>query len=187
MRLKFLLSKAVGKISARNTKMEFALLELPNELVAHVIEFVHDSATLRGLACTCARLQQLTEPVLWRELLIRESPKLKGILKAMRTRRERTSALQRLNVPCDSYFQDMRSLAELLEMVQNLRELMIESPSCNAIEFEDLDEWQPMMEQLFSPFQQISGNSDLSPRPLQQLKSCKFCDVYHRTSAKSIN
>ncbi len=37
--------------------MQFRLLDLPNELIAHVVEYVESLATLRRLACLSRRMQ----------------------------------------------------------------------------------------------------------------------------------
>lgn len=183
MRLKFLITKAMDKIAARYAKFEFPITDLPNELVAHIIEFINDISALRNLACSCHRLQQLTEPVLWRKLLVRERQRLRRTLDAYGSRRERALALQVLHVPCKSDFgNDMSGLASVMRRGQNLRELMIESPSCNLAAFEADDVWRPMMDQMFLPFQHAIGDGLFIPKPLQKLTRRK--SLYHVRSNK---
>jgi len=182
MRLKFLITKAMDKIAARNAKFEFPITDLPNELVAHIIEFINDISALRNLACSCHRLQHLTEPVLWRKLLVRERQRLRRTLDAYGSRRERAAALQVLNVPCKSESgNDMSGLASVIRKAQNLKELMIESPSCNLADFEADEVWRPMMDQLFLPFQHAIGDGLFIPKPLQKLTRRKSLH-YHRGS-----
>lgn len=184
MRLKFLITKAMDKIAARNAKFEFPITDLPNELVAHIVEFLDDISALRNLACSCHRLQQLTEPVLWRKLLVRDRQRLRRTLDAYGSRRERAMALQVLYIPCKSDFgNDMSGLASVIRKGQNLRELMIESPSCNLgnlADFETDDVWRPMMDQLFLPFQHAIGDGLFIPKPLQKLTRRK--SLYHDRS-----
>lgn len=169
MRLKLLLSKAVEKMAAANTKMEFRLMDLPNELIAQIIEFVSDVAALQKLARTCQRLEALTAPVLWRHILLRKPARLIRILQAYERRRERALALQSLDVPCDPNMTDMSSLAFLLTAAPNLRALFIQSPSCNESDFEDEESWKPMMFQLSLPFQRAQAGLATSNPPLRKL------------------
>lgn len=71
MRLKLRMSKAVGALSAMATSPQFDLLRLPNEIIALIIEQVDDRRTLRRLARTCHRIQDLAENKLYRTLTIR--------------------------------------------------------------------------------------------------------------------
>ncbi|KAK5175450.1 uncharacterized protein LTR77_000589 [Saxophila tyrrhenica] len=173
MRLKFMISKAMGRMSANNSTFQFPILDLPNELVAHIIEFIDDLNTLRNLACTSHRLQQLTEPKLWREITFRLAPSLLHIVAATESRHERASAVQVLNAPLRPKFgRDMSRLAYLMMIARNLRELMVESPLCNATHlshFEDHPTWRSMTAQLFMPFQRAVVGNAVEHRPLQKL------------------
>ena len=173
MRLKFLTSKAIGKLSAMYTTMDFPILDLPNELIAHIIEFVDSISDLRHIACTCRRIQQLAEPALYRHVLLRGAAKTRRILSALQARPARAATLHILDVPCDPDLrQDIPALAVLMTAAKNIRQLMVESPSCNSgtvAEFEQEDVWGPMMDQLFLPFQRAVSGDELAARPLQRL------------------
>ena len=71
----FMVTKTMEKISAMNTLPQFQLLDLPNELIAQVIEAVRSRDDVRNLACTCRRIQHLAEPVLYRSVLFRSGPR----------------------------------------------------------------------------------------------------------------
>ena len=175
MTLKFKLLQVIEKLKAMNTTMQFRLLNLPNELIAHVVEFVEDATALRRLACTCRQVQAHAEPVLYRSLLVRSGSRIKDVVDAIEARSERASAIHFLDVPCDSVrSEDITGVATLMMKAKNMKHLMIESPSCNSAEFEDEKAWRDMTEELFRPFHAAVGRSELSPRPLQLLTKCKF-------------
>ena len=88
-----MLARTMEKLSAMNTTFRFALMELPNELIAHIIEFIDSRDTLRRLSCTCRRVQQLTEPMLYRTILIRSGHRAERVLDALRSRLERALAV----------------------------------------------------------------------------------------------
>ena len=149
--------------------MEFPLLDLPNELIALVVESIDSAATLGRLACTSHQLQDLTEPVFWRHLLVSDSSKARRILAAMDSRDKRASAVQSLKFPCGEVFgPDMRLVATIMQRARKVKEVMIQSPMCNKEVFEDEEEWAPMMEQLCLPFQRAAGGL-AGERPLQML------------------
>ena len=169
-----MISKTVGRLAAMSTIMQFRLLDLPTELIAHIIEAVDKIETLRKLASTCRRIQHIAEPVLYRRMLIQTGAKASHILRSFRARPERASALHILDIPCDSYYmQDVGVVVEVVTAAKALRELMIESPSCNEAEFESEDTWRPMTDRIFRPFEDAVGELEVPPRPLQKLTKCK--------------
>lgn len=178
MPLRFRIMQAMDKFSARNTQFQFPLLDLPNELIAHIIEQVDTIRALRRLARTCRRVQQLAEPVLYRSIIIRTGPEMNDIRLAIDSRRERAAGIHFLEIPCHArYHQDFAAIADLLEQARNLKELMFESPQCNTSDFEDAATWGVMARQLFEPFQNavvLREGVELSNRPLQKLKKCEW-------------
>lgn len=182
MRLKFRIMQAVDKFSARNTQFQFPLLDLPNELIAHIIEEVENIRTLRRLARTCRRVQHLAEPVLYRSILVRTGPETNDIRLAIDSRPERAGGIHSLDIPCHArYHQDFTAIAELLHRAHNLKELMFESPQCNTSDFEDTETWRQMAGRLFQPFQSavaLENERDLSRRPLQKLKRREYYEAH---------
>ncbi|KAF2160571.1 hypothetical protein M409DRAFT_70325 [Zasmidium cellare ATCC 36951] len=174
MRLKFRIMQAVDKFTARNTQFQFPLLDLPNELIAHIIEQVDNIRTLRRLARTCRRVQHLAEPALYRSILVRTGPETNDIRLALDSRPERAAGIHYLEIPCHArYRQDFEAIADLLDRARNLKELIFESPQCNTSEFEDAETWREMATQLFEPFQNavaLEKEVDLARKPLQKLR-----------------
>lgn len=153
--------------------MEFPLLDLPNELIALVVEAIDHVATLANLACTSRRVQELTEPVLWRHLLFSGSSTARGIVAAMNSRSKRADAVMSLNVPCDLHFgPDLAILASIMQTAKNVTEVTVQSPRCNQEDFETAQEWSPMMDALCLPFQRASAGL-AAERPLQKLSKRK--------------
>ncbi|KAI5363984.1 Putative F-box domain, leucine-rich repeat domain superfamily [Septoria linicola] len=174
MRVKFMLLKVTGKLAAMNTVFQFPLLDLPNELIALVIEQVDNRTTLRKLSRTCRRVQELTEPVLYRYALVSSRAHTRDLLHSLRSRSTRGSArakaLHTLDVPCNwRQEQSFADLARLLESAIHLKRLMIEAPECNHGEFEDADHYEEMTAALLRPFETAVAN-DQDQKPLQKLQ-----------------
>ncbi|EME42774.1 hypothetical protein DOTSEDRAFT_90064 [Dothistroma septosporum NZE10] len=174
MRLRLLIAKAIGKMAAMNTQFKFRLMDLPNELIAHIIEQIDSVRHLRRLSRTCRRIQHLAEPVLYRSIRIRSGYKTDQIITAVSARAERAAAVRQLEIPCDDdYLQNYAAVEALLTEAKNLKNLMFESPECNSNSFEDEEDWQEMSNNFFEPFQRAVAS--IAPlvhaRPLQNLKS----------------
>lgn len=175
MRLKSVFRRVTRKLAAMNATFRFALLELPTELIAQIIEHVDNRTTLKHLACTCRKIQELTEPVLYRSALIRDAVQMTNMLHSVvGNRPARAKAIHHLDVPChprsSPSFDD---LGVLLENALNLRRLMVESPECNTGEFEDEDSYEYMARNLFRPFESAVCVNDVERRPLQRLQERK--------------
>lgn len=175
MRLKSVFRRVTRKLAAMNATFRFALLELPTELIAQIIEHVDSRTTLKHLACTCRKIQELTEPVLYRSALIRDAVQMTNMLHSVvGNRPARAKAIHHLDVPChprsSPSFDD---LGVLLENALNLRRLMVESPECNTGEFEDEDSYEHMARNLFRPFESAVCVNDVERRPLQRLQERK--------------
>ena len=177
MSLSFRISKAIDKLSAMRTTTQFNLLDLPNELISHIIEFVDAFATLRRLSRTCHRVQTLAEPVLYRHISLRAGAgaKPKVLWKALQRRPKRALALRTLVVPCKAYLPyEIGTIADVTFMAGGLKELMLESPLCNETQFEDEKGWNLLAARLFHPFQAAVTIEELSTRPLQNLAKRKL-------------
>lgn len=178
MRLRYKVLRTIGLMRAMSTPMAFPLLDLPNELISLVIENIDSPMLVQRLACTCHRVQQLAEPVLYRDLLLRSGLKVIRVLDALKTRNERSSAIQRLDIPCDqSYEHSFIAIEELLMRLPNLREFVFESPACNTGDFEDDHAWTRMTTRLLAPFRSTQmplGDASLTSLPLQKLQRCEY-------------
>ncbi|CAK3903820.1 hypothetical protein DOTSEDRAFT_90064 [Lecanosticta acicola] len=174
MSVRFRIKTLMEKFAAMNTEVQFRLLDLPNELIAHIIEQVDSVKALRKLSQTCRRVQELTEPFLYRVALVRSGRRAEAILRSLETRRARAAAIRRLDVPCDYHqHQNFEALSSLLRQARNLKTLMIESPQCNNGDFEDEPTWRVMAEHIFSPFHdavRLAEIGEPSSRPLHNLR-----------------
>lgn len=157
------------------TAIRGSLLDLPQELLALIVDYINDGDTLQCLTRTCRRTQSLAEPKLYRTLLIRTGPHMRSIQRALEANSDRAKSLEFLDVPCDNtrppHFQ---FLADVLRSADNLREFMFESPSCNSTgDFEDASAWNAMTQPLFSVFDEASlkmWSSGVTEPPLQKLQ-----------------
>ncbi|KAK4613749.1 hypothetical protein CLAFUW4_08715 [Fulvia fulva] len=173
MTLRLLITKAIGKMAAMNTPFQFRLMDLPNELIAHIIDQIDSIKAVRRLSRTCRRIQHLAEPLLYRRIQLRTGCDVDQIITAVSSRPERAAAIRFLDIPCDdTYPQNHAAVGALLKGASGLRELMFESPECNSTDFEDEEEWQAMTDELFEPFEWAvaSISPTVHTRPLQKLK-----------------
>lgn len=177
MSLRFRIARVASQIANMNVACKFRLLDLPNELIALIIEQLDCRKALWRLARTCRRIQHLAEPVLYRSILIRASGHANELLNALRSRPERCAGIHFLELPCDpQYRQDFRAIAQILNRSRNLKELSYESPQCNNGNFEDETTWETMTDLFFAPFVAAVAplpEARLSSRPMQRLKKCK--------------
>ena len=180
MRLTFMISKAIEKMAAMSTVTEFPLLELPNELIIRVIEFIDEMTTLSRLACTSQRLQELAEPLLYRQILLRGTTQAKQLATAFDHRPQRPRAVHALDVPANpSMVKQWSLVGTLMNRMTGLRSVMIESPLVNSTNFESDNVWASMAHELFSPFQAAVDLGAPSLKPLQNLTNCKRCNSTH--------
>lgn len=156
--------------------MGFPLLDLPNELIAQIIEHIDCHKTVGRLARTCRRLQYLAEPALYREVLIRTNSDALSAFLAFRNRRERYAAVHVLRLPCHASVRNFTDIATIMSELFNVKEILFESPACNELDFEDHRDWRRMAYPFFSPFRTASlldDVVDLSCKPLRNLRKCK--------------
>ena len=172
MSLRFRIKTLAERFAAMKTEFQFRLLDLPNELIAHIIEQVDNIKALRKLARTCHRIQDLTEPVLYRSVLARSGSRTEAVLQSIQTRVARAAGIHHLDLPCD-YHQDQNfdAVESLIRRARNLKSLMVESPECNNGDFEAEQVWNDMTNHIFLPFRDAAiSTTEASSRPLQNLR-----------------
>ena len=171
-----MISKTVGRARAMWSTTMFRLLDLPNEVIAAIVEQIDNRITLQRLAYTCHRIKKLTEPVLYRHVLVRRGSRAEGLLDALSAHTARWSAVHVLDFPCDAvHGHSFNAVKELVRNSPNLKKLMIESPACNSGDFEDEEAWAWMTDRLFEPFQdafKLSKDTEILNAPLQKLQNC---------------
>lgn len=160
-----------------STIMQFPLLDLPNELIIRILELVESLATLSHVACTCRRIQELVEPILYRELLVKDATHANVLQASFKGRAQRALAVQVLEVPANPTLVWHREMVgALLRKVLGVKELMIESPLVNSFNFEPEEWWTLMTDHLFGAFKAaLITPSTIRPstRPLQKLTNCR--------------
>ncbi|KAF2649042.1 hypothetical protein K491DRAFT_783606 [Lophiostoma macrostomum CBS 122681] len=106
--------------------------DLADELLLCIIEQIDSRQTLHNLAATCSRFQSLTEPFIWRSLLIVNGSDVPGLAHALNSRLERISSVWDLAVRYNEKDEDgIELLNSLIPKMEKLRGLTIESPCPN--------------------------------------------------------
>lgn len=159
-----------------------SILDLPEELLALVVEYVHDRTTLQHLAHTCRRLQEPAEQELYRSIEIQEVYEAEAICYSIWDRPKRALTIQRLVImwqPRTWYTTD--AIEDLLTKAKNLKELWFGAVARSIDERGDSDwntkyaeevEWKRMLHDVFQPLQSASMFV-ISDRPLQKLQKRK--------------
>jgi hypothetical protein len=117
---------------------ESSLALLADELLLNVIEYLDSHAALCNLAATCRRFQGLTEPYIWRSLLVLNGTHALNIAAALDGQDDRIEAIQEISIRYkNEYREGIESLNYYLGMMGRLRHLTLESPCPNN------SEWRP--------------------------------------------
>lgn len=176
MRLRRAISRTIRRMAASSTTFQFALLELPTELLVSIIEQIDSIDTLRRLAICSRQLQGLTEPLIYHRLLLRNGRKTEHIVRSLRARPDRAIAIRNLVIACETGVPQSfgpSGIAGVLNRAMRLETLYFESPECNSANFEPHAPWTYMFDRIIRPFQDATaspGGSLPAPRPLQCLK-----------------
>lgn len=153
------------------------LLALPDELPLCVLSHLSDEPdSLSAIACTCRRLQHLTEPFIYASNLITKGSQVPRLSHALIARKERMRLVHGLDLRCRyEHTAGMSSMMNLLPALVNLKELTIESPWCNQ-SADSPDAWNEEVESYARIFRDASllanpyhGGLD---QPLARLRSC---------------
>lgn len=110
----------------------FQLFSLADELILSIIEQIDSHHALCSLAATCSRLQSLTEPFIWRSLLVLTGSHVGKLVQAFDQRPERLSSIQELAIQYDQKDEEgIEKINPCLRQMVKLRHLTIESPCPN--------------------------------------------------------
>lgn len=121
------------------------LLALVDELLLSIIDQIDSRDALCSLAACSRRLQGLTEPYIWRSLLVTSGNRARRIAAALDIRESRSSYIQELSIRYpDSKRDGIQELNHFIVLMDKLRHLTIESPCPNNSEWKgdmDFDGW----------------------------------------------
>jgi hypothetical protein len=121
------------------------LLALVDELLLSIIDQIDSHDALCNLAASCRRFQGLTEPYVWRSLLVTSGDRAKSIAAALDTRETRSSYIQELSIRYPDCNRDgIQELNYFIVLMDKLRHLTIESPCPNNSEWKndlEFDGW----------------------------------------------
>lgn len=151
------------------------LLNLADELLLAIVDQIDDGRTLCNLARTCSKFQMLSEPHIYKSILILNGTLAKDILaKGFTKRRARLSAVQDLAIRYHYTMEEgIEELEPLLYFMTQLRHLLIEAPCCNDTPWSGHQSWDSYGRidygKLFEA--SLSIDSSIRPRPLAHLES----------------
>lgn len=121
------------------------LLALVDELLLSIIDQLDSREALCSLAACCRRLQGLTEPYIWRSLLVTNGDRARSIATALDHRETRSSYIQELSIRYPDCDRDgIQDLNHFMVLMDKLRHLTIESPCPNNSEWKndmEFDGW----------------------------------------------
>ena len=127
-----------GTDEARPAIVEGGFSSLADELLLNIIDYLDSHAALCNLAATCRRFQGLTEPYIWRSLLVLNGTHAQNITAALDGQDNRIEAIQELSIRYkNEYREGIESLNYYLGQMGRLRHLTLESPCPNN------SEWRP--------------------------------------------
>jgi hypothetical protein len=112
------------------------LLSLVDELLLNILDHIDNQEALCNLAATCMRFQDLTEPYIWRHLLVTNGHHAKLVAAAFDTRDARIDYVKSLAVRYkDDYREGIEELNHFIALMGKLKHLHIESPCPNNSEW----------------------------------------------------
>ncbi|KAF9697909.1 hypothetical protein EKO04_004017 [Ascochyta lentis] len=112
------------------------LLRLVDELLLNVVDHIASLRDLCNFAATCARLQGLAEPYIWRSLLVLSGTHARNIAAALDSRDARVDFIQELSIRYkDPKKEGIEELNHWLTLMSKLRHLTLESPCPNNSEW----------------------------------------------------
>ena len=114
------------------------LSALVDELLLSIIDQIDSRDALCNLAAASRRFQQLTEPYIWRNLLVTNGDRARSIATALDLREARPSYVQELSIRYPDDARDgIQELNHFIVMMDKLRHLTIESPCPNNTEWRE--------------------------------------------------
>ena len=148
------------------------LLDLPDEILSLVAEAVDHLTSLRALARTCTRFQEHAERFIYRSVTIEHGAQARGLYKAISRRSRRATMALKLTVaPSTVATRGTEHIPSMLERMNCVKSLFIESPFCNRPACSEFVEDQERYAIIF--YKSSLQITDPSKRLLSQLVSCK--------------
>jgi F-box-like len=159
-----------GKMAA--SKTEYArlvpsrglqLLELPDEILAYVFQFIDNTDDLINNACVNSRFKELSEPYLYRNIEIfgkNQALSFSAAVKAKPVRAGRVKTF--LLSPTFGEHEGLQALPDIIRSMRNVRTLRLETPDLNHQQPRARIPWITLQERYERIFE---GSSILVPNP----------------------
>jgi hypothetical protein len=115
---------------------------LPVELIEMVVLRVKAINDLRSLARVNKLFQELAEPHIYKDVLIRKGDQARKLAAALTNKPQRATWVRSLRNACMyNCFSGLADLPALLPIMKKLEKLVVETPDCNAVEAESRLPW----------------------------------------------
>jgi hypothetical protein len=120
----------------RTVTPAFKIMErLPNELIEMVVARVGAIQDLRSLARVNKLFQELAEPHIYKDILIRKGSQARKLAAAFKSKPKRAAWVRTLRNAClYNCFPGLTELPSLVPGMNRLEELVVETPDCNTME-----------------------------------------------------
>lgn len=154
--------------------MPIELSELPTELLTLIVERIHDSKDCRALCLTSSQFRSVAEAVLYRQILIRTGAICTKVLNALSARPERAQLVQSVELR-GKYRHEigLQDLPNILLQTPNVRDLIIESPTCNYQHWRNDGNWAVLMPLYSAILDEAASPPILPPKMAPPLRSLR--------------
>ena len=148
------------------------LLDLPDEILVNIVSFL-DADGLRKARTVCSHLDNLAQPFLYESFDIFHGKRARGLVDLLRRNPRRSHWLKSIMVSV-RHDEDagVEQIPLYLSRMQNLRDLILETPDCNARTAPDRVKWVNLQRAYESVFRQSSVAVAPADRALPNLESC---------------
>ena len=160
------------------------LMQFPDEILLAIIAHVEEPADLCSLALTCRRIQDLTEPAIYRAMLICKGEKARRVAHALNTDPRRQRLVEDLLVSCpfESWL-GIEDLQDHLSHMPKLKSLRLETPDCNQRDHSERVHWRRIQERYEASFRRASV---MLPEHLRGLDALRTCTIHFVDGTKSL-
>lgn len=166
----------------KQVMQESKLLSLPDEILILVVSFL-DFEDLLTARLTSSHLDELTQPFIYNELDISHGYKAQRIAKLIRADDRKAKWLKTVLVSTKHEDDDgLIVFPDQLRRMRNLKNLILETPDCNARPPQDRVKWLELQEQYDQIFLESGVGTPRDERLLPLLESCTMHFVDHFVS-----
>lgn len=164
--------------------MGIELMQFPDEILLAIISQVEEPADLCSLTLTCRRIQDLTEPAIYRSMIICQGEKAQHVAHALNADPRRQKMVEDVLVSCpfESWL-GIEDLQDHLSHMPRLKSLRLETPDCNQRDHSERVHWRRIQERYEASFRRASV---MLPEHLRGLDALRSCTIHFVDGTKSL-